>query len=246
MDTKYGRIAAELRAAITSGQYSPGDTLPAIPELMERYHVARDTVRDAIRALSLEGLVTPLRGVGTVVRDTSPVALAYQPAAPARTWSEQHGASATDRVMSSGLEPADAEIAERLSLAPGTQVVHRIRHQSVGSGVVQIHDQWIPGTIAEAIRTTGGGDVANAASELSSDLFTLLARAGHAPRETTETISTRIADPDERDIMALPPEVPVLVTVRVTRDAAGNPVETSTFVGAGDRLSQSFTVQLDY
>lgn len=245
MDTKYGRIAAELREAIVNGQYSPGDTLPAIPELMERYGVARDTVRDAVRALALEGLVTPLRGVGTVVRDTTPVSLSYNPSAPARTWREQHGDSATDRVVSSELRPADAEIAERLGIAPGTPVVHRVRHQSVKSGVVQIHDQWIPADIADAIKAAGGGDLADPESDLAADLFTLMARAGHAPRETTETISARAADPDEQETMALPPEVPVLVTLRVTR-GDGRPVETSTFVGAADRLRQSFTVQLTY
>ncbi|WP_198932395.1 GntR family transcriptional regulator [Pseudonocardia sp. Ae717_Ps2] len=60
-------MARELRERITNGTYPPGSTLPALPELMATYEVARETVRSAVSALANEGLVTPLSGVGTVV-----------------------------------------------------------------------------------------------------------------------------------------------------------------------------------
>jgi DNA-binding GntR family transcriptional regulator len=67
---KYQQIAQELRDAVIDGEYPPGDKLPAIPQLMVRYGVARETVRRAIAVLTNEGVVTPHSGVGTVVRDT--------------------------------------------------------------------------------------------------------------------------------------------------------------------------------
>src|SRR3979490_2579098 len=67
------------------GQVEPGDVLPSIRELKDHYNVARDTVRDAIGVLSREGLVVPKRGIGTVVRDTTPVLMHYSPDKPSRT-----------------------------------------------------------------------------------------------------------------------------------------------------------------
>ena len=60
----YERLADELRQAITSGRYKPGDRLPSTLELMERTGVANLTVRSAYRLLVEEGLVEsiPKRG----------------------------------------------------------------------------------------------------------------------------------------------------------------------------------------
>ena len=45
--------------------------LPSIERLMEEFTVARITVRQAIRLLSDEGLVSPQRGRGTVVNEVT-------------------------------------------------------------------------------------------------------------------------------------------------------------------------------
>jgi DNA-binding GntR family transcriptional regulator len=51
------RALHALRAAITSGQYRPGDHLGEV-ELAERLGISRGTVREALRHLQQEGLVT--------------------------------------------------------------------------------------------------------------------------------------------------------------------------------------------
>ncbi|SHF13877.1 GntR family transcriptional regulator [Streptoalloteichus hindustanus] len=246
--TKHQKIAADLRDAITTGEYPAGSLLPAIPDLMSRYGVARDTVRDAIATLTNEGLVLPRRGVGTVVRETAPVQLGYSGSrAVARTWQDQAGAG-QDEVISAEWEPADPEIAERLGVEPGSRVVHRVRHFAKGSGIAQITDQWLPEHVVTAVHENGAGDLADAAHrpDTGADLFRLLADAGHAPVEADETITTRMPDPLEREAMELPPGVPVLVTYRITTDGSGRPVETTTAVGAGDRMSARFRLPLKY
>ncbi|MEU4894919.1 GntR family transcriptional regulator [Streptomyces sp. NPDC044780] len=52
------RALVALRTAITSGQYRPGDHLGEV-EIAERLSVSRGTVREALRHLQQEGLVTP-------------------------------------------------------------------------------------------------------------------------------------------------------------------------------------------
>ncbi|OLM27975.1 hypothetical protein Ae717Ps2_6942c [Pseudonocardia sp. Ae717_Ps2] len=44
--------------------------------------------------------------------------------------------------------------------------------------------------------------------------------------------------------MSIPPGVPVLITLRTTRDASQIELETSTFVATGDRAEQTYTVAM--
>lgn len=64
-------IADELRALIVSGELSEGDSLGHEPELVERFGVSRPSLREALRILEAEGLVTVVRGVrgGVVVHE---------------------------------------------------------------------------------------------------------------------------------------------------------------------------------
>ncbi|WP_418154613.1 GntR family transcriptional regulator [Actinoalloteichus caeruleus] len=241
--TLYSRIASDLRDQIASGEFPPGSTLPAIPELMTRYDAARDTVRDAIRVLSVEGLVTPRRGIGTVVRETSPVRLEYAPIGAARTWEAQTAGEGTDKLVSAEWEQADRDVSSRLRVDIGERVIRRVRHHYQGQGIVQVHEQWIPGTLAELIAAKGGGDLADT-TRGPGNIFQEADAAGRKPASTTERITARMPDPDEREALELPVGVPVLVTNRTTVDVDGQPIESSHIVSASDRVSQSFTVQL--
>jgi GntR family transcriptional repressor for pyruvate dehydrogenase complex len=64
-------IADELRTLIVTGQLSEGDSLGKEPELVERFGVSRPSLREALRILETEGLVTVVRGVlgGIIVHE---------------------------------------------------------------------------------------------------------------------------------------------------------------------------------
>ncbi len=63
----YLQLAAEFRQRIEQGQWQIGDALPSIEELKETYSVSRITIRQAIKLLSDDGLVSAQRGRGTFV-----------------------------------------------------------------------------------------------------------------------------------------------------------------------------------
>jgi DNA-binding FadR family transcriptional regulator len=65
------QIADELRLLIVSGKLSEGDSLGHEPDLVERFGVSRPSLREALRILEAEGLVTVVRGVrgGVVVHE---------------------------------------------------------------------------------------------------------------------------------------------------------------------------------
>ena len=68
---KFAMIAADITEQITSGTYRPGDRLPTIPELCEKYQVSKITVKRAMDRLVMRGLVARRRGSGTFVRSAS-------------------------------------------------------------------------------------------------------------------------------------------------------------------------------
>ncbi|MFE2939914.1 FadR/GntR family transcriptional regulator [Streptomyces sp. NPDC059255] len=68
------QVIAELRNQITSGAWPVGSRIPTEPELVEQLGVARNTVREAVRALAHNGLLDIRQGSGTYVVATSELA----------------------------------------------------------------------------------------------------------------------------------------------------------------------------
>jgi DNA-binding FadR family transcriptional regulator len=68
------QVIAQLRAQITSGEWPVGSRIPTEAELVERLGVARNTVREAVRALAHNGLLDIRQGSGTYVLATSELA----------------------------------------------------------------------------------------------------------------------------------------------------------------------------
>lgn len=61
------QVSDQLRDAILSGDFAPGDKLPPERELAEMFEVSRPSVREAINILASAGLVMSYQGGGTVV-----------------------------------------------------------------------------------------------------------------------------------------------------------------------------------
>jgi GntR family transcriptional repressor for pyruvate dehydrogenase complex len=68
----YQALAEKLTRLIASGEYKPGDRLPAERELAALYNVSRPTVREAVIALEIEGLVEVRIGSGVYVISQTP------------------------------------------------------------------------------------------------------------------------------------------------------------------------------
>ena len=66
-DPPYLAIAAEIRSRIESGELGPGDRVPSIRQITQRWGVAVATATRAAAVLREEGLVEPRIGAGTVV-----------------------------------------------------------------------------------------------------------------------------------------------------------------------------------
>lgn len=68
------QVIATLRHQITSGEWPVGSRIPTESALVEQLGVARNTVREAVRALAHNGLLDIRQGSGTYVLATSELA----------------------------------------------------------------------------------------------------------------------------------------------------------------------------
>lgn len=70
----FDQVIGQLRDQITSGRWPVGSRIPTEPELVEQLGVARNTLREAVRALAHNGLLDIRQGSGTYVLATSELA----------------------------------------------------------------------------------------------------------------------------------------------------------------------------
>ncbi len=75
----YMQVATQLRAAILTRKFAPGEKLPSGPELSKTFGVARQTIQQAIRELREEGLIVSRQGSGVFVREKTAKPVGLRP-----------------------------------------------------------------------------------------------------------------------------------------------------------------------
>ncbi len=251
----YERLADELREAIVSGEYRPGDRLPSTLDLMERTGVANLTVRGAYRVLVEEGLVESVPKRGFYVRRPSALA-----------WNMTHGGTRKAGqalldgwevdAVAAGMEPAsevsvaieDAAVlvagrsaGERLGLAPGSRVLARRAVRFLrppgGAGLaaepVGLADEYYPYDLVAATPLAAPGEAA---------AFDVLAGIGHPLAGHRDELRPRVATAEERRLLALPQVSVVLELARTGYTADRKPVVVLHQVRRGDGATYSYDV----
>lgn len=115
----YRKVVQTLKREILGGRYPVGTQLPTEGELTERFDVSRHTIREALRQLRDDGLVTSRQGSGTTVQPLgSPHHYVHQIASIDDL--VMYATGTQYRAEASAIVTADARLAERLGGgAPG-------------------------------------------------------------------------------------------------------------------------------
>ena len=118
------QISSLLIKELKDGAFAQADRLPSEVELAERLGVSRTVIRDALSDLEREGLIERVRGIGTVVNrqivelvNRLDLKLEYNELILSTGYRP-----ATDSIQLR-LEPADAEMAEKLELDEGAELI---------------------------------------------------------------------------------------------------------------------------
>lgn len=253
MSTGYREIADLLRGKIETGECPPESTLPKQQELATAHGINIGTVRKAIAMLEAEGLVTPVRRKGTVVRARPPmrrlgaeryakskwkfagvVAFAADREASGRGWKP---GDQSNRVSS---VDADHEVASALEIEVGASVYERARLVKDGSqpthtltSYYRVED--VAGTplVDPSLGPAGSGGG-----------FNVLTVQGLEPDHITEELCSRMPTPNEADELELPAGEPVMILKRTTFTAENRPVEFARGVHAASRFAWSYSFKI--
>ncbi|MGW1163109.1 GntR family transcriptional regulator [Streptomyces sp. NPDC002519] len=225
---KYYAVKAQIAALVA--ELGEGGLLPTERDLAERYDVARETVRQALRDLLLEGRLRR-QGRGTVVAGPKleqPLSLA----------------SYTEGVRRQGRTPGRSLItldrfncnevlAAETGLTRGEPVWHMERLLLADDERVGLESTYVAVARVPRLDTDFDPD---------SSFYGFLNEQGIAFGDADERIETVLAAPREALLIGTPPALPMLLIHRVSRDTESRPLERVRTLFRGDRFS--FTAHL--
>ncbi|MFD5557828.1 GntR family transcriptional regulator [Streptomyces sp. NPDC127068] len=223
---KYQRIADDLKAAIESGEYGPGDRLPGESALAAQHEVAILTARQALKILRIEGLVETKKGAGARVIEFRPIRrhgiqrlAREQWGAGKSIWSADEERPVTIDVRVASV-PVPAHIARMLKLDEDEAVCARFRRFVLDSRPVMLATSYLPLELAEgtAIMRVDTGE---------GGTYARLSELGHGPMHFREEIRCRLPVAEEAEGLAMPLERPVIKLCRTAYDADLRAVEVN-------------------
>lgn len=226
----YAEIAAYFRSQIQEGALRPGDEMPSYTDLKDQFGVAHTTANRAYRVLKMEGLVLTNPGAKTVVAGPVSNNIGTRVALHAATGSALDGGESS-RIIEVGTIGADALVAPRLDVSPGTPVQVRRRVVSRNGAPVHLSSSYYPAYVIAVTpelqeRVSTGGSRELAASRL-----------GSAQDQVLEEVTSRLATASEKEALGLTAgEVVVTQVVRTVTLEDGRVVEVAVKVAEGSTI----------
>ncbi|MEV7468138.1 GntR family transcriptional regulator [Streptomyces kronopolitis] len=228
------QVSQSLRASILGRSPQAPLRLPTEDALAAHYGVSVLTMRQALKELEAEGLISRHRRRGTFIEPSA------QRGAPVRLLgsvdaivAQQSGM--TTELLDHGPTPVPAELAGHF---PGVSEVTGFRRlrsdEKTGEPTNHAHNYVRP-EIAARIDP----------SDLTRWPMTKVLRdvVGVRISRITDTVEARLADPETARLLRIPLLSPILHYTGITYDEAGHPVDVARIHYRGDRFS--FTVTLD-
>jgi GntR family transcriptional regulator len=219
----WAQLEDDLLRRIEAGEFGDG-RFPSDLELTESYEVSRHTVREAVRCLNQQGLVTRERGRGTIVNHgefEQPLGTLYS---LFRTI-EAAGVVQTSEVLALDTV-TDPSASARLGLADDAPLLLLARLRRAGGEPLAIDRAWLPLKLAKPLLNVDWSRTA---------LYDEMTRIGApTPNEGWERLEPALPSADDRRLLDLDEASAVFSLERLgSRD--GVPVEWRTTVIRGDR-----------
>lgn len=232
----YRRVASVLRRRISTGEWQPGDRLPALDALVEEFKVGRVTVRHALDLLADEGLIARHRDRRGSSVTAQPLDRRWFTLALDLAELETHSSSITVTELDSG--PWERP----LPVTPGegrqSDSYHRVVH-------LHHHSEFpLPIAMTEIlIDSTIYADLDNKAAEKRPLLERLAARhsdLGHIQ----QTLTIGEADLELARNLRIHEAAPIAELRRIIRDRAGKIIYFGHLFFRGDLVRLDFSVDL--
>ena len=232
--SRYGWLAASLRARITQGEWVPGTALPAEAALAKEHGVALGTLRQALALLVAEGLLERQHGRGTFVR------AGLGGASMLRFFRFRHGgeltATPTSAILSREVVAAGPETAEGLGLPVGASVLALQRLRSLDGQPCLLERLWLPLPAFDPLKDSDPvtwGDL----------LYPLYQRlCGITVNKAEDELRFGLLTPEQAALLRLDAGHPCVQVSRRAFDLTGRCIELRTTLG--DAFAFQYTAQV--
>jgi GntR family transcriptional regulator len=224
----YQQLYEILRVRIASGEWRPGDLIPAEPELMAAYGVSRITLRQVLETLVRDGLIVREQGRGSFV------------ARPALEKGmvrifcftedmRRRGLTPRSIVLAAELVPAQSELAGKLGIPPGEELVRLERLRLAEDEPLAIEESHLVHRICPGLLRF---DLA------AESLREVLAREyGVRWSRARQTIRAIHASERTAALLGVPPNAALLYIERLSYTQGNSPVEFLRLQYRGDRYA---------
>ncbi|MFF4478411.1 GntR family transcriptional regulator [Streptomyces sp. NPDC001520] len=136
-------------------------------------------------------------------------------------WGEEaaaRGRRGTQRILHAGEASAPAVVARLLGIDDGDTVVVRRRIMYLDEEPCELTDSYYPAPIAAGTGLAGTAKIRGGA-------VALLAELGHVGRRVREDVTARMPDADQRELLRIGAEEPVLCLERVVLDGSDRAIQ---------------------
>jgi GntR family transcriptional regulator len=218
---KHVQVREYVRSLVAGN--APGSPAPSERELVHRFGVARMTVRQALDALVVEGLLERIPGRGTFVARPRRVATRITSYTEEVT---RRGMLAESQTLLARREQAGPGVARALNLTEGDAVIHWRRLRRGDGMPVSIEDAYLNEVLLPGFLQAG----------MPTSLYEALSLRGLRPTWAEDSISADMPSAEEAELLELPPASAVL---RHSRRALAEDkiVEVSRSVYRADRFT---------
>lgn len=225
---KYLQISAWLRESILVGRYGTGEKLPSEIDLAQMCGVNRNTLRQAIGELTAQGMLKKVKGLGTFVMASEPIALKHKLNRISSFKQELHqaGIHENTRLLDKGYETPPKHVAKRLGLNLDSRIIV-VRRLRTGDNLPLIYEEtYLPVDLFGGILEM---DLTGSLYEIFTRSFNIsLARCEQTIRALN--LNKKIAE-----LLGLKPNSAALYMESVTYNDRNMPVEVLCCYFRGDK-----------
>lgn len=192
---KHVQVREYVRSLVTGS--APGSPAPSERELVHRFGVARMTVRQAMDALVVEGLLERIPGRGTFV--ARPRRVASQLTSFTEEMSRR-GLLGESQTLLARREQAGPGVARALNLSEGDAVIHWRRLRRADGSPMCIEDAYLNEVLIPGFLQTG----------MPTSLYAALDARGLRPSWAEDSITADLAGDEEAALLEVEVGAPVL------------------------------------
>jgi GntR family transcriptional regulator len=230
----YIQLMDILREKVQQSEWRPGDQIPGEQDLCERYQVSRTVVRQALRELEYEGVITRQKGKGTFISLPKISEGLVQKLTGFYQDMVERGLKPGSQVLHQEVTPSNEKVARFLNIEPGEKVLDIQRLRFINDEPIQLVTTYIPYKLCPTLATA---DLSN------QSLYAFLEKEygiyitkGHRFIEAVQ------ANEHEAEQLGIERGAPLLMLDSVSYSEDGQPIEYYHALHRGDR--SRFEVEL--